>query len=84
MKTLLIPKFDINNNFTEYKRMKVKDVIDHSEQMRIIAELPGIPQGFCPALGKILTTKEPIEIRRFYDSRQNTRKLKGYFIPVVD
>jgi len=84
MKTITVPKFDMNNNFTGYKTMKVKNVIDHEEEMRIIAELPGIPQGYCPALGQILITKEPIEIRRFYDSRQNTRKLKGFYISVVD
>jgi len=58
--------------------------MDHSNEMKVINELPGVPCGYCPALSKITETKEPIEIMRFYDARQNTKKLKGFYITVIE
>jgi len=84
MKTILVPKFDEKTNFIGYKKVTVKNKIDQTEAMKVISELPGVPCGYCPAIYKITETKEPIEIRRFYDSRQNTKKLKGFFITVED
>jgi len=80
MKTLQIPKFDEKLNFVGYKNITVKNKLDYETQMKVIHELPGIPQGYCPELENII---KPIEITRFYDSRQNTRKLKHFFISVL-
>ena len=84
MITILVPTFDEFNNykFKEYKEVKVKNKLDYKDERKVISHLPGIPQGYCPALGKIGQTKEPIEVIRFYDARQNTKKLKGYFVSV--
>jgi len=84
MKTLLVPKFDTSNNykFTGYKEVKVKNKLDYKDERKVINELPGMPCGYCSALAKITETRKPIEIRRFYDARQNTRMLKNYFITV--
>ena len=83
MTKLIIPKFDINNKFIGYKIIEVSEKMNHEDEMKVIHELPGIPQGYCPALGKILQTKEPIEITRLYDGRQNTRKIKGFYISIL-
>jgi hypothetical protein len=84
MKTLLVPAFDYENKFTGYKKVKVKNKLDHKDENKVLGFLPGIPQGYCPALSKITETKEPIEITRFYDIRQRgVKKLKNYFITVL-
>lgn len=82
MKTLLIPKFDLNSlKFLKYKEVKIKNKPNTKDYNKVAQELPGFPQGYCPAIYNILETKKPIEITRFYDKRQRgSRKLKGHFI----
>jgi len=84
MKTIQVPKFDIYLKFVGYTTVEVKDIMDYDDEQKVIHELPGIPQGYCPALGKILETKQSIEITRFYDSRQRTKLLKGHYITVIE
>ncbi|HEY9341914.1 MAG TPA: hypothetical protein VIQ23_10050 [Hanamia sp.] len=85
MKTLSVPTFDHENKFTGYKKVKVKNKIDHADEMKVLNLLPGFPQGYCPALSKITETKEPIEITRFYDVRQRgIKNLKNLFITIED
>jgi hypothetical protein len=83
MKKIIVPKFNIDNNFIGYKIVMVSNKMTDEDQEKVRSELPGIPQGFCPALGRILITKKPIEITRFYDSRQRTKKLKNLYISLV-
>lgn len=81
MKTLLVPSFDYDTKFIGYKEVKVKNKMDHADEMKVLEILPGFKCGYCPALSKITETKEPIEITRFYDIRQRgAKKLKNFFI----
>lgn len=87
MLTVQVPTFDEFNKyaFTGYVQVQIKDVPNWEDINTITRHLPGIPQGGCP--------KEPLkdlikngkkEVRSFYDMRQNTRKLKGHFVTIVN
>jgi hypothetical protein len=84
MKTLLIPKFDINSlKFLGHKEVKIKNNPNTKDYNKVVEQLPGFPQGYCPSIYNILISKKPLEITSFYDKRQRgSRKLKGYFITV--
>lgn len=81
-----IPQFDEFDNykFTGYKKVKIKNIPDWKDVNRITAHLPGIPQG---GIGRNplqdLIKNKSKEVKSFYDSRQNTRKLKGYHVTIV-
>ena len=90
MKTLLVPKFKEvwpvgakhhDYQFTGYKPVKIKNKPDTKDYNKVVSELPGFAQGYCDELYTIGQTEKPIEITRFYDSRQaSAKKLKNYFI----
>lgn len=83
MKTIQIPKFDEKRNFTGYKEVKVKNVIDYKDSRKIINELPGFAVGYCSAIYNLGNGVDKIEIVRFYDARQRgLGKLKNHFITV--
>lgn len=81
MKTVLVPTFDEFNKYSFVKNVKVKirNKPTSKDVLKITALLPGIPMG---GVGreplKDLLTEGSKDVRSFYDTRQNTRKLKGY------
>lgn len=79
MKTVLVPTFDEFNKyaFSGYKEVKVKNKPTYKDLNKIEALLPGCPQGSSP-LPDNLNNGWSVDVRRFYDIRQNTKKLKGY------
>jgi hypothetical protein len=77
---LIIPKFE-NSKFISYQEIEIPDNPKHEDEMKVINELPGTPCGYCPALQTIAINKKPIEITRFYDSRQKgLNKLRNFYI----
>lgn len=86
MKTLSVPTFDEWNKYAFVKNVevKIKNQPTCKDVNKITRLLPGIP---CGAVGreplKDLLTTGKIEVRGFYDARQNTRKLKGYYVTVI-
>lgn len=83
MKTLSVPTFDYNLKFSGFKKVKVKNKMDHSDETKVLNLLPGFKQGYCPALLKITELKEPVPITQFYDIRQKAVKnLKNYYITI--
>ena len=77
---LIIPKFE-NGKFTSYKEIEIPDNPNHEDEMKVINEFPGTPCGYCMALQTIAVNKKPIEITRFYDSRQKgLNKLRNFYI----
>jgi len=79
MKTVLVPTFDEFNKyaFIGYKEVKVKNKPTYKDLNKIETLLPGCPQGSSP-LPDNLNNGWSVDVRRFYDIRQNTKKLKGY------
>lgn len=86
MIAIQIPLFDEfkNYSFKGFKKIKIKNKPDWKDVNKITKFLPGIPQG---GIGK-----EPLsdlikngtkEVKSFYDSRQNTRQFKNYFVDVL-
>lgn len=83
MITVLVPTFD------EWKRyafmgnveVKIKNNPDSRDVNKITKHLPGIPMG---GVGRYplldLLEKKTKEVRSFYDVRQRTRMLKGYYV----
>ncbi len=85
MITLLVPTFDEFNkySFIQYKEVKIKNRPDWKDINKITRFLPGIPQGGVgrEPLKDLLTNREK-PVREFYDSRQNTKMLRGYNVTV--
>jgi hypothetical protein len=85
MKTVLVPTFDEFNNYAFVKNVevKIKNTPDWKDVNKITRHLCGIPQG---GVGRKplhdLLTEGKKEVREFYDSRQNTRRFKNYFVTV--
>lgn len=83
MITAIVPTFDEFNNysFSGYKEVKIKNTPDWKDVNKIAKYLPGIPQGGIGRhpLRDLLQNKQKA-VRDFYDSRQNTKKLKGFYI----
>jgi hypothetical protein len=83
MKTVSVPTFDEFNNyqFMGYVDVKINDVPDFTDINAICEHLPGIPQGGCgrQPLNDLITNGWK-DVRSFYDLRQNTKKLKGYYV----
>jgi hypothetical protein len=83
MKTVQVPTFDEFNKykFTGYVDVKIKDKPTYEDVNKITSHLPGIPQG---GVGreplKDLLTDGQKAVRSFYDTRQRTRMLKGYYV----
>ena len=87
MKTLLVPTFDEFNDykFKGFTTVKIKNKPNTKDYNKVTSKLPGMCVGYCPALYLIGETKKPIEIIHFYDIRQKgVKKLKGYFITVIN
>ena len=81
MKTLIVPILDeFTMKFKNYEFVNVNDDPTHEDYSRVMRLLPGLPCGYASAFFSITKTGEPIELTRFYDGRQNARKLKNYFI----
>lgn len=86
MITVQVPTFDEFNNysFTEYVKVKIKNKPDFRDVNKITRPLPGIPMG---GVGreplKDLLTNGAKPVREFYDTRQNTRMLKGYYVTII-
>lgn len=87
MKAVLVPTFDSFNNYRFIKmvEVKIKNKPTYEDVNKITQHLPGIPQG---GIGK-----EPLkdllkdgikDVRSFYDARQNTRKLKGFYVIIKE
>lgn len=85
MKTVLVPTFDEFNKyaFVNYQQVKIKNKPDSIDVNKITHYLPGIPQG---GIGreplKDLLSAGRKEVRSFYDPRQRTRMLKGYYVTI--
>lgn len=84
MRTVSVPTFDEFKKyaFVGYKKVKIKNKPTHADAMKIIKLLPGTPCGYVPIERLIIEGK--IEVRRFYDARQNTRKLKNFYVTLID
>lgn len=86
MLTVQIPTFDEFNNytFTGFVTAEIKEVPNFEDINTITRHLPGIPQGGCgrEPLKDLLTDKKK-DVRSFYDTRQNTKKLKGYYVTLL-
>lgn len=87
MKTVLVPTFDEWNKYAFVKnvQVKIKNKPDSKDVNKITRHLPGIPQGGVgrEPLKDLLTTGSR-DVSHFYDARQNTRKLKGYHVTLID
>lgn len=85
MITALVPTFDEFNKyaFMGYVEVKIKNKPDWKDVNKLTKSLPGIPQG---GIGreplKDLITNKTKSVRSFYDARQNTGMLKGYFVTI--
>ena len=78
---VLCPKLFGNMKVTSYKEIEIPDNPNHEDEMKVINEFPGTPCGYCMALQTIAVNKKPIEITRFYDSRQKgLNKLRNFYI----
>ena len=83
MKTVLVPTFDEFNNYAFVKDVpvKIKNKPTWMDLIKITRLLPGIPQGGCgryPLKDLLENGNKPV--KEFYDLRQNTKKLKGYYV----
>ena len=85
MITAIVPTFDEFKRYSFVKNVevKIKNKPDYKDVNKIGHHLPGIPQGGVGGepLKDLLTTGRK-EVRSFYDARQNTRMLKGYFVTI--
>lgn len=87
MQTVLVPTFDEFNNyrFAKTVAVKIKNKPDFQDRKSITKLLPGL---CCGAVGleplKELMHTGKMDVRSFYDTRQNTRKLKGYYISFLN
>lgn len=86
MITVQIPTFDEFDNykFAGYKKVKIKNTPDWKDVNKICSCLPGIPMG---GIGRKplhdLIENKAKEVRSFYDLRQNTKRLKGYYVTLI-
>lgn len=83
MQTVLVPTFDEFNkySFIGYVEIKIKNNPDWKDLNKVTKPLPGIPMGACGRKPlNTLITKGRQQVTDFYDLRQNTKKLKGYYI----
>lgn len=92
MTTLSVPTFKVvwpvgkkhhTYEFVKYVNIKIKDEPDSEDYWKVVSHLPGIPQGYVEDIYTIGKTRRKIDIIRFYDTRQNSKLLKGFFISVV-
>ena len=92
MTTLSVPTFKIvwpvgkkhhTYEFDKYVNVTIKNEPDSKDYWKVVKHLPGMPQGYVKDIYTIGKTHIPIEIIRFYDTRQNPKLLKGFFISVV-
>lgn len=87
MKIVQVPTFNEFNSyrFVKYVKVKIKNKPDFRDVNKITSHLPGIPQG---GVGreplKDLLQYGSKEVRSFYDTRQNTRMLKGFHVTLIN
>jgi hypothetical protein len=86
MKTVSVPTFDEFRNyaFVRCVLVKIKNKPDEKDLHKIARLLPGIPQGPVgpEPLADLLEDGQK-DVREFYDARQRTGRLRGYFVVVV-
>lgn len=86
MKVVSVPTFDEFDNYKFVKNVavRIKNKPDSKDVNKITRLLPGIPQGGVgrTPLQDLITTGHK-HVREFYDARQNTRKLHGYFVTLL-
>lgn len=86
MKTVLVPTFNEfeNYKFVKFVKVKIHNKPTSKDQLKIAAHLPGLPMG---GVGreplKELIQKGEMDVRSFYDARQNTKKLKGHKVILI-
>lgn len=85
MITVSVPTFDEFNSyaFVKYVQVKIKNKPDMDDLHKITRLLPGIaagPVGPKPLSDLLASGKK--DVRTFYDARQRTRSLRGYFVTV--
>ncbi len=86
MITVQVPTFDEFNKyeFVEFKTIKIKNKPDNRDWNKITRLLPGFCQGsFGPKTVEHFLKEGKREVRSFYDSRQNSRRFKGWYITIV-
>lgn len=85
MITVCVPTFDEFNHyaFVRFVRVKIKNKPDYKDVNKITRLLPGIPQGGVgpEPLADLLASGRK-DVREFYDARQRTRPLRGYFVEI--
>ena len=85
MITVLVPTFDefADYAFVQNVPVKIKNKPDLNDLHKITRLLPGIPMGpVGPKPLADLLANGTKDIRSFYDARQRTRRLRGYFVKV--
>jgi len=86
MRTVLVPTFDEFNHykFKKYVRVRIKNKPDLDDVHAITRYLPGICQGAVgPSPLKELLAGGKKDVRSFYDGRQNTKMLRGFFVILI-
>ena len=81
MRTVIVPTFDEFNRyaFAGSVEVKIKNKPTWEDRRKIEKHLPGICQGAVgPEPLKKLIESGEMDVRSFYDARQNTKMLRGY------